>query len=362
MANLFIMISILIVRSSAIGDVIQTLPVLEYLRSKFPDAQIDWVVERAIAPLLEQLEGNLANRVMPLDTKRWIKAPFSMQTCREIKEFCKELRKVEYDYLFDMQGNIKSGGVTLVAKAKQKIGYGKRSVREWPNLLATNVQYEVAKDLNIRQTYLSLPQRHFNETSVFKSSGVGFQLTVSERIRLELILKHCAPGIKLMIAMGSKWENKRLKEETLHAFLNQVATHCNPSFLFVYGSASEKLVADRLSAAFPECSTSVGDLSLPLWQALMKHVNGVIALDSAALHLAATTQTPTLSFFGPTAASVFKPVEERHHAFQGICPYGRTFVKQCPILRTCPTGACLREVSADALFELFVRWASIYLI
>ena len=100
-------------------------------------------------------------------------------------------------------------------------------------------------------------------------------------------------------------------------------------------------------------SVVVDRLPLPTWQNLMDEVDLVIAVDSSALHLCGTTSTPSFSIFGPTSQRVFKPMGERHFAVQGSCPYGRTFEKQCPVLRSCPTGACIKELTVEELFEAF---------
>ena len=134
-----------------------------------------------------------------------------------------------------------------------------------------------------------------------------------------------------------------------------------PLFLFIFGNEEEKRIAESLDVHFNERSIPVGDLSLPLWQALMWEMDGVIAVDSAALHLCGTTQTPSFSVFGPTLPSYFKPMEPRHVAVHGSCPYGRTFSSQCPVLRTCATGACIRQLPADELFHSFKEWSVAYL-
>jgi len=81
----------------------------------------------------------------------------------------------------------------------------------------------------------------------------------------------------------------------------------------------------------------------------------VIAMDSLPLHLAGTTNTKTFSFFGPSSSAKFMPMGEQHHAFQGSCPYGKVIQRRCPIIRTCKTGACLRGISSDTLFDAFLR-------
>jgi heptosyltransferase I len=351
--------SILIVKTSAIGDVIQTFPTLEYLRSKFPKSRIDWVVEKEIAPLL-RAHPQIDN-VIEIQSRIWRKAPFQLQTYKELASFAAALRATAYDLLFDLQGNTKSAVVTAVAKANVKIGFGRTAVREKCNLLVTNKRFNFSSSLNIRRKYLGLAQSYFNDVDSFKTQGISLQIQTEERQRLDQI---CKEGVlypdrpTLMVCFGSRWPNKRLKEATLIALLEKIALEHNPFYLFIFGNEEERVLSTQFSDHFKNKSLSIGNLSLPLWQALMRKVDGVIAVDSAALHLCATTSTPSFSIFGPSAASYYKPLEQRHCAVQAPCPYGRTFLTRCPVLRTCPTGACIREMSADELFAHFKEWFS----
>jgi heptosyltransferase I len=353
--------SILIIKTSAIGDVIQTFPVLEYLRLRFPDAQIDWVVEQEIAPLLRAHPQ--VNNVIEVRTRSWKKAPFSSQTLSECRAFNKKLRSTTYDLLFDLQGNTKSAVITSCAKAKAKIGFDWKSVREKSNLLVTNQRISVPTNINVRLKYLKLVQGYFNDDSEFAIQGIPLRISEEESLRLKQICQdpRLSKRPRLMVCFGSKWANKRMETATLTYLLQRIAADCDPSFLFIFGNEEEKGIAEGLDAHFNERSIPVGDLSLPLWQALMWEVDGVIAVDSAALHLCGTTQTPSFSVFGPTLPSYFKPMEARHVAVRGNCPYQRTFSSQCPVLRTCPTGACIHQLPVDDLFRSFKEWSVTHL-
>lgn len=344
------MVSILIVRTSAIGDVIQTLPVLQYLQKRFPDAKIDWVVEEGIGSFLRQIECVSLHRVIEIQTRQWGMALFSLKTYQQIRAFYRTLRSVKYDIIFDLQGNAKSALITRCAFGKGKVGFGRQSVREKINLFATTTQIEMPLEINIRLKYLGLVQKYFEDKEAFDLKGYTFCIPPEEKKRLEPL------SSRLMIAVGSRWKNKTLSEGGLISFLQKIAESTDVSFLFVFGNETEKALANRLIAHFPNRAIVVGDLSLAAWQTLMCSVDGVVAVDSAALHLVGTTKTPSFSIFGPTQASIFKPLEEHHHTIQGQCPYGRSFIKQCPVLRTCPTGACIQEISIDAVFGAFQKW------
>lgn len=381
--------SILIVKTSAIGDVIQSFPVLEYLRKRCPKARIDWVVEEQIASLLRA--HPLLDQVIEIQTKLWRKNPFSKKTRNEFSCFVRHLRSVTYDLVIDLQGNAKSAIVTRSAKAKVKLGFGAESVREKINLLATNKRLNISPYLGVRKKYLSLVQGYFNDNEPFEAQGVQLKITQAEQKRLEEIAHASSKGIaqvailekkqgqdrekiadferikpevqvtinqpELMVCFGSKWANKRLDPSILKVFLHKVSKEYPFSFLFIFGNEEEKCIAEDLATSFKERGKVIGNLSLPLWQALMWQVKGVIAVDSAALHLCGTTHTPSFSIFGPTSAHLFKPIEERHFALQAPCPYGRSFVSQCSVLRSCPTGACMRQLNIEHLFSSFKHWS-----
>ena len=343
----------LIVKTSAIGDVVQTFPVLDYLRSRFPEAQIDWVVERAAASLL--LSHPQLSKVHLIDIKKWRKSLGKKSSWTEMRAFFRELRGVEYDVLFDLQGNTKSAFITAFARAKEKVGFGLRSLREKPNALATNVRFNVPQEGNIRARYLNLVLRYFKDSNSYLPKGVSLNFSSEEAEQLQQILSATTSNTKIMVAFGSKWPNKQPTEAILLEVLKRIHQSLAPDFLFIYGSEEERSVAEQFAKQFPT-SQSVGRLSLPLWQALMGQVTALLAVDSAGLHLCGTTDTPSFSLFGPSASTVFMPLGSQHGAFQGKCPYGQIFEKQCALLRTCTTGACLREQNPEEIFEQFMEW------
>ena len=117
---------ILILKTSALGDIIHALPVLDYLHQVAPGVRIDWVVEEAF---LELLSGNpLIDRLITVSFKRWRKAPFAPRTLREIGVFRKRIQEREYDLVFDIQGNFKSGLVCWLANSKRKIGFSRDKI------------------------------------------------------------------------------------------------------------------------------------------------------------------------------------------------------------------------------------------
>ncbi len=341
----------LIVKTSSIGDVIQTFPVLEYLKKRYPDASIDWVIEKEYLDLVQA--HPLIRRAIPFSSRTWRKALLPLSTWKEMKTFSQLLRQETYDVLFDLQGNTKSGLITALAKANEKVGLGRKSVPEFPNLLATTRRIDVDGSLQVQQRYLQVVQKFFADEAVFIPQGADLLLQPEGEKRLASL--RVSEGPRIMVACGSRWSNKKLAEKTLEELIQKIAFQENPYFYFIGGSPGEKIIADHLHGLFPERSKSVGGLSFSLWQALMREMDLVIAVDSAALALCGMTKTPSLSFFGPSRAAVYKPLGDHHVAWQGACPYGQQFTTRCPLLRTCKTGACLKSASSDELLASVIQ-------
>jgi heptosyltransferase-1 len=327
----------LIIKTSSLGDIIQTFPVIDYLKRRYCEAQIDWVVEYEYEEALKAHPD--LSRVITFHSRRWRKQLWP--ALREIPRFKKELQKETYDVVFDVQGNTKSALIMACAKGKNKVGFGWKSVPELPSFFAASEHVEVERGIQIQQRYLQLLQKFFQDSTPFFPSEVVLKLNEKELSRLEILKVDLAP--RIMVACGSRWVNKQLSFSMLQKIVQDLCKQRNPYFYFVSGNAKEREIALQLQSLVPNTSQVVSDLTIPLWQALIREMDLVITVDSAALALCGTTKTPSFSFFGPSLAEVYKPLGEEHRFFQGSCPYGIEFNTRCPRLRTCKTGACLKE-------------------
>lgn len=347
---------ILIIKTSALGDIIHAYPTVEFLRKKFPKAQIDWVVEAQNAELVRAHPA--VNRTLTIYTKEWRKAPICKSSLKGILDFRRSLKEELYDVAFDLQGNIKSGLILSQVRSKHKVGFSSKTVPEWPNLLFTNYRINPPSGGNIRSDYLALAEAYIEEKPSCESLPTLLKLSPDDERQLNKYAKNLLVGKqpKVMVCSGSAWPNKQLTTEVLTDFLALVQKEIGCTFLFAWGSPAERLVADELKTRFDETSHVMDRLRLPMLQNLMAKCDLVIAMDSLPLHLAGTTKTPTYSVFGASSAAKYKPLGSQHAAFQGSCPYGRTFEKRCPILRTCPTGACIRSLQANAIFSDFCQF------
>ena len=98
---------ILIVKLSSLGDVVHAMPAVRDMARAFPNAQIDWVVERGFVPLVRRCKG--VRRVIASDLRGWRKALFNADTRQAWGRFKADLQTDAYDAVIDLQGLSKSG-------------------------------------------------------------------------------------------------------------------------------------------------------------------------------------------------------------------------------------------------------------
>ncbi|MFT4553769.1 MAG: heptosyltransferase-1 [Chlamydiales bacterium] len=346
---------ILIVKTSSLGDILHTFPALSYLRGKFPEARIDWVVEK---PFMDLLVGHPhLNSVIAVDSKQWRKSFWKAATQSEIRSVVESIKKQNYDVVFDLQGNIKSGIITFLANSSKKVGFSRLNVPEWPNLLFTNTKFDLTEGKNIRDDLLFLLQSFFNDSSTYNDQKVTLPIDESEKLWVSEYLARILPGGSktVMVSPGSVWKNKQMNEVALIEFLQGIQSSEKCFFLFTWGSEKERVMLKKLQEAFPENSAILDKVRLPLLQYIMAQVDLLISMDSLPLHLCGTTMTPSYGVFGASLASKYNPKEKAKRYFQSPCPYKKKFSTRCPILRTCSTGACMQELSAEKLLADFLK-------
>lgn len=341
-------LKILIVKTSSIGDIIQSFDVLDYLHQKDFLVSIDWVVEKESFSFVNS--HPLVHRAICFSMKNWKKAIFSKKTLLSFKVFIKKLRFKNYDLIIDLQGNWKSSIVLFFSKGEKKIGFGSNSVREKINLLFTDCNYNVPKNISMPMQYVKLLQKHFADKLDYIPKRCLFKIEKP----IEKIQN--MDKLKIMVCPGSRWENKKLSTESLVGFLSLIEKRFSPHYFFCWGNLKEKVQCEELYSNFKSSSQILDKMPINYWQNTMAKMDLIMAMDSCALHLAAMADIPTFSFFGPTSMNVFNPSGSKHFGIEGRCPYNKSFSKQCPALRSCKSGACIKELKKEQIYSIFVKW------
>lgn len=348
---------ILIVKTSALGDIVQAFPVAEYLKSIRHVETIGWVVEEQAAELVSS--HPCVDEVIPIDSKT-IKTTSTF--CAAFHEFWRQrerIRQKKWDILFDLQGNCKSACVTFMARAGVKVGWGFQKAPEKVASAVLHCRVNPSERVSMRDQYLSIPRVYFQDETLFIPQSLVLRLTrdMEERCRLEMSRWPKDRPIWI-VSLGSRWKNKMCDAQEMASALAALQKEKNLYFVFTAATTPELNEAGTCLRSLPHPlpGNVLYQLPLPVVQHLMARASRFIGVDSLMLHLAATTCTPTFSLFGPSSAALYAPQHVGDISQQGTCPYGISFLKRCPHMRTCPTGACIKQIKAKQLECLLRNW------
>lgn len=332
---------VLIVKMSSLGDIVQAFSVAAYLKQHIEHLQIDWVVDQKCYELVAA--NPLIDHVVAFDSKRKL---------QDMRRFIQVLRKNEYDVVFDLQGNCKSALATLFAKARDKVGFTRKLVSEWPNALVTNQKIQIDTNVNIYQQYLQLVTRYFGDYTYPSTNKILLSLNQSEREILDSLV---VPENSFFISFSSMWRSKELDLALLISLLEEINKMTSCYFIIPSVGEQEKKQAKKIAEHFPRCIL-IGHKPLSVVQHIMCQVQGVIAIDSLLLHLAAIAKVPTFSFFGPSSSYIYGPNGELHKSYQGKCPFQQVFTKRCQHLRKCQDSPCLKAATKDSIWPYIKLW------
>jgi len=299
---------ILIVRLSALGDIVHALPVLAALRRWDPSVEVDWLVEQAYAPVLDMVEG--LSRVIVVRAAR-ADAEQPVRAGRDTSQVpaprvvfpagwgylraARFLRRQHYDVALDLQGLVKSAVWARLSGARRVIGYAPAHLRErqasWlygemvsppaaPHVIHKNLA--LAAHLGAPAAPIEVPLR--------VPASAGVQEAVQEAV---------GPARYAVLNPGAAWPNKRWPAGRFGALAVALLHRYGLSSFVTWGPAeralAEAVVDASGGAARLAPPTSIGDLA-----ALMRGASLVVSGDTGPLHIAAAVGAPIVGLYGPT--------------------------------------------------------------
>jgi heptosyltransferase-1 len=291
--------SIVVVKLSAIGDVLHGVPVAVALKRAFPDARIGWAVEGRAADVLA---GHPAIDHLFRLPRGWLKSPAA------VLAFRRQLRAFAPDVAIDLQGLLKSGVATWLSAASMRIGFARPTARECSWLASTNLVKPVATHVVDRNCDLLVPLG-------IRESRPAFEMPTwpvsRDRMRLWLTSLRL-PETPVIINPGAGWASKRWPAERFAALARCLHRRHGIRPLVVWGGGAERATAEQIAAdscgeAIVATETTLQDLG-----ELFRLARLVVSGDTGPLHLAAAVGTPCVGLFGPVPASRNGPYGSQH--------------------------------------------------
>jgi len=340
-------VNILIVKLSAIGDVIHTLPALNAIRKHYPDASITWLVEEDAAPLVQ---GHRAlDRVLVSKRKRWLKAlrsEFFLNTIKEVYGFIRALRDTRYDMILDFQALLKSGILIAFARGRRKIGFGKGLEHMEHSYIFLNERIP-AVDMEVHA--LSRGMMLLKAVGI-PTNEVEYNLPVSDydRKKIDKLMKqHGINGMKALIAINpvAKWETKLWPNQKFAELADTLINRYDMKIVFTGGINDYSIIQDITSCMKGRSINFAGKTTLTELAALYEKAALVISTDTGPMHLAAAMGTPVVALFGPTAPWRTGPYGKGHQIITAELECSPCFKRQCE------KTDCMSKISVMQVFD-----------
>lgn len=339
---------ILIVKLSALGDILHALPVVSYLRRAAPAVEVHWAVDASFAGLLAGNPG--IARVVPLPIREWKGRAGSPGTWREAYAIARTLRREGYDAAFDIQGNLKSGLVTRLSGAPLRVGFDREGVRESPNLLFTNHKVRLLpEDRHISRKYLRLVSDLFGRP--FDPSDLSPSLPIppgdldAAAILVKDLLGAAAP--RMALHPGSSWPTKKMPPgfwaEAIRALRK---SRPGLGVLVSWGSEEERREAQEIRASAGGKVEMLPRLGLMPLAAVYRECRFVMAPDTGPLHLAAAAGAGTVSVFRATDGGRNAPTGPAHRFLQAPLACTACLRKMCERDAECRASIRPEEVAS----------------
>jgi heptosyltransferase I len=340
-------VNILIVKTSAIGDVIHTLPSLWSLRACFPQAHITWLVEESAADLV--IGHPALNRVLIARRKTWtkdIRAGRFIRALSGFMRFLRELRDTRYDLVIDFQGLLKSAIWVLLASGRRKAGFGGGMEPQEYSYLA----------LSERVPAVNMDQ-HAIDRSLLLLKGLGIP-AVDVRYRLPVTAEHESEARALLGACGvreedrlvavnpmARWPTKLWEPQSFAALADRLESE-GIRVVFTGGPSDGRVLDEIVRSMARPPRRLDGKTGLMTLAALYRRAHVVVTTDSGPMHLAAAVGTPVVALFGPTAPWRTGPYGNDHLVIRANLECSPCFKKQC-MTTSYEERACMRRLTVD---------------
>ena len=332
--------NILIIKLSAIGDVVLALPALEAIKRTFPASSITWVVEEAAAGILEghpQIDAVLVS-----GSKTWMRMLGRPRTFLKgvvkIVAFLRALRATRYDIAIDLQGLLKSGVLIGLSRADRKIGFA--GSRELASIFLNERLPAYDKDRHALERYLDVA-RYLGAREVSSSCTLPID---RERSVMRQRLSDTGLTRKPLIVVNpvARWETKLWSEQHFAELADRLIAERQAAIIFTGSKADRDTVNRILSMMKQHAVNWAGETTLKELAALASLADLFVTTDTGPMHLAAAANAKVLALFGPTAPGRTGPYGQSHIVVRAGLDCSPCFKRKCK-----DAIRCMRMISVD---------------
>ena len=355
--------NILLIKLSALGDVVQTLPVLNKLRRRYPNARIDWLVTPAIAELLRY--NPAITNVIEFSREEWSK-PWRLTPFTSAARLIAVLRAAEYDLVVDLQGQLRSAVFAFTSGAPVRIGFDKPRAAVWqasprkiPDEAKKHAWQGAREGSWLAYTHhLQVPTLDVHPVDRYLSVGpllglddgaadFSFPIPPEAVTRIDALLDYydIAKTKLIVIAPGTNWDTKQWRSdgfaEVARYFLK------NGCAVALIGSDRERETCEAVARLAPGAVNLAGETTLSELAALIRRAGICVTNDSGPMHLAVALDRPVVSIFGPTDPVWAGPYRRDGAVIRVELPCSPCYLRE--LSRCNFDHACMKDVGAAAV-------------
>ncbi len=336
--------NILIMKPSALGDIVLALPALAALRKSFPNAKISWLVRPEFAPLLEN--HPYLDEIILFDRKHLSKALSNTKAFGSLHSLISQLRKQKFDAIFDFQGLFRTAFMAWLSDCKKR--YGIANAREFAHIFYTDKVEHNLDCIHLVDLYLKMVQAAGAKCEKAEFLIPSNQADV-DSVKKLLKNHNLEPGKYIVLIPGSAQESKCWPTERFAQLADKIAAQYNYPIIAV-GSKSEKAKAEEINKticrdARPCVSNLAGQTSLKELVELLRMAKLVVSNDTGPGHIASALGVPLVMMY-----SWSNPAR--------IAPYGRPecmiardpFTRGMEIKSTNPNHS-ITNIAVDEVFQ-----------
>ncbi len=330
--------TILIIKMSAIGDVVHTIPVLEVLRDNFRDARIDWVIEEDSADIVKG--HNALDNLIISKRKSWQRRLKKGErgVIGEVRRFIRDLRSVEYDLVIDLQGLLKSGVVAGISRAKRKIGF--TWGREGSTLFLSETPYYVDCNIHALDRYLQGLKYIGCEIDSWKGK---IPVAQSDMEKIDQWAGKEGVDYSRLIAINpvAKWKTKLWDVRRFALLCDWIQDSLNFKVVFTGSPSDRDYIAHIINLTQNGAYNLSGLTTLKELAYLYSRCRALISTDTGPMHIASAMGCRVIAIFGPTAPWRTGPYGTGHRVLRSEISCSPCFKKRCGDM------TCMRDISVD---------------
>ncbi|WP_176929044.1 lipopolysaccharide heptosyltransferase I [Paraburkholderia lycopersici] len=287
---------ILIVRVSSLGDVVHNMPAVADIRRRYPDAQVDWLVEESFQSLVELVNG--VGRAIPFSLRRWRRGLFSAANWREIGAFRRALAAEKYDLVIDCQGLIKTAWVASWAHGPL-VGLGNRTDGagyEWPVRFFYDRSIRIEPRTHVVERTRQLVAGALDLAPPSPTDDIDFGLdTYRAAQALACVGLNLPVPYVVFVHATSRADKEWPAQHWIE--LGQALVRRGASLVLPWGSETERATSERLAREFGEAAIVPPRLSLPAVVGLIDGAAATVGVDTGLVHIAAALKRPTVELY-----------------------------------------------------------------